>query len=337
MAAPFLIRSYLLQPYIEAIESRGLNVNRILSAYGLRRSELDDPYNRISFYSFLCVTQGVADLAEDQCLGLRVGAEIRSEQVGSLGLLMAASPTLGQALSEFSRWGASMNEGWGVELARGKRHSDYIYRIMVANVPTRQDVEYSIANLCSLIRSRMGSTWVPEELHFTHSNASHLRLYEKIFRCPVYFEQPQNKLVLSNADLDQRSHKINHALRPIIEAHFHFLNEETDRNNKISSRIASLLSHDPGVNQVTREKIAEKLGMSVRTMQRRLADEGTTLKTIAIAARRGLVEELLSQSDSNSLTDIAIRAGYSDGSALSRAYKHWTGISPGKAYRRKRV
>lgn len=337
MAAPFLIRSYLLQPYIEAVESRGLNANRLLSAYGLRRGELDDPYNQISFYSFLCVTQGVADLAEDQCLGMRVGAEIRSEQVGSLGLLMAASPTLGQALSEFSHWGTSMNEGWGVELVRGKRQSDYVYRILLANVPTRQDVEYSIANLCSLIRSRMGPAWAPDEVHFTHSSASHLRLYEKIFRCPVYFEQPQNKLVLSDTDLEQRSHKINHALRPIIEAHFRFLNEETDRNNKLSTRIATLLSHDPGVNQVSREKIAEKFGMSVRTMQRRLAEEGTTLKTIAIAARRSLVEDLLSQSNSNSVTDIAIRAGYSDGSALSRAYKNWTGSSPNKAHRRKRV
>jgi AraC-like DNA-binding protein len=326
-----------LQPYIEVVESRGLNANRILSAYGLRRGELNDPYNRIPFYSFLCVTQGVADLAEDPCIGLRVGAEIRSEQVGSLGLLMAASATLRQALSEFSRWGVSMNEGWSVELVRAKRRSDYIYRILIANVPTRQDIEYSIANLCSLIRSRMGATWAPEELHFTHSSASNLRLYEKIFRCPVYFEQPQNKLVLSNADLDQPAHKINHALRPIIEAHFRFLGEETDRNNKLSTRIASLLSHDPGVNKVSREKMAEKLGMSVRTMQRRLADEGTTLKAIATAARRGLVEDLLSQSNSNSLTDIAIRAGYSDGSALSRAYKHWTGASPNNAHPRKRV
>lgn len=333
MADPFLIRSYLLQPYVEAAEARGVNANRLLSAYGLRRAELDEPYNRIPFYSFLCITQGLADLTDDPCLGLRVGAEIRPEQVGSLGLLMATSVTLRQALVEFSRWGLSMNEGWSLELVSGKSHADYVYRVLLNNAPTRHDVEYSIANLCSLIRSRMGATWAPEAVHFLHARTGSLQFYEKIFRCPVYFEQPHHRLIISNTDLERRADRINHALKPIIEAHFRVLSEKSSEDASFRAKVATLVSHDLGETEVSLEKIAEKLGLAVRTLQRKLAEEGTSLRKIVAEERKNLTERLLSQAERSSITDIAIRTGYSDPSALSRAYRRWTGASPRKRMR----
>lgn len=333
MSAPFLIRTYLLQPYIEAAEARGANTNRLLSAYGLRRSELDEPYNRIPFYSFLCIVHGLAGMVDDPCLGLRVGAEIRPEQVGSLGLLMATSATLRHALEEFSRWGLSMNEGWSLELIPVKSHWEYIYRVLLNNVPTRHDVEYSIANLCSLIRSRMGAAWAPDAVHFMHARTGNLQFYEKIFRCPVYFEQSHHRLVISNADLERRADKINHALKPIIEAHFRILSEGKNENAALSSKVSTLIARDLGENKVDRESIARKLGISVRTLQRKLAEEGTSLRKLVAIERRSMTERLMSDAGRSSITDIAIRTGYSDPSALSRAYRRWTGLSPRKNLR----
>jgi AraC-like DNA-binding protein len=328
VADPFLIRAYLLQPYVEAADAKGVNPSRLLSAYGLRRSDLDEPYKRIAFYSFLCIAQGMADLTDDAFLGLRVGAEIRPEQVGSLGLLMSTSETLRHALEEFARWSLSMNEGWWLDLAPGKTRGEYIYRILLNNVPTRHDVEYSLANLCSLIRTRMGAQWAPREVHFLHARTGSLQFYEKIFRCQVYFEQPHNRLIISNEDLERRADKINHALRPIIEAHFRVLAENAKKETTIASRVSAIVAHELGENEVSREAIAEKLGLSVRTMQRRLAEEGVSLRKIVAEERKNLTDRLLFQTTRASITDIAIRAGYSDPSALSRAYKRWTGLSP---------
>lgn len=336
MTAPFLIRAYLLQPYLEVAEVRGVNSSRLLSAYGLRRSELDDPYSRIPFYSFLCIVQGLADLVDDPCLGLRVGAEIRPEQVGSLGLLMAASATLRQALEEFSRWGLSMTEGWALELVTMRSNSEYIYRVLLNNVPIRHDVEYSIGNLCSLIRTRMGALWAPEEVHFVHARTGSLQFYEKIFRCPVYFEQPHNRMIISNADLERKADKINHALKPILEAHFRALAESGDKSSSLSTRISTLIARDIGGTGNNREAIAARLGISVRTMQRKLAEEGTSLRSLIAQQRRSLTDQLLSQTSRSSITDIAIRTGYSDASALSRAYRRWTGVSPMKGSKKSR-
>jgi AraC-like DNA-binding protein len=70
--------------------------------------------------------------------------------------------------------------------------------------------------------------------------------------------------------------------------------------------------------------------MSVRTLQRRLEDEGTSFGALADAARREAAEALIGDPDVP-LAEVAFRAGFSDFGTFSRAFRRWTGKSPGAA------
>ncbi|MBZ9719664.1 AraC family transcriptional regulator [Mesorhizobium sp. AD1-1] len=335
MSTTHLIRSYLILPFVEAVEARGIDATAMLSAHGLEKSNLVEPHFRLPFLTFLAIQQQAADLVGDPCLGLRIGAEIRSEQVGSLGLLMATSRTLHEALTHFSHWGNAIGEGWALELIDTPQGSDYVYRVHELGVSTRQDVEYSLANLCSLIRTRMGRAWAPVEVHLGHSNPSRARLYEGVFGAPVFFGQPVNKLVIAGQDLALRSERVSYALLPIVEAHLRLADQVAAPDESLERRVGLIVAQSMGGRPAQINDVADKLGMPVRSLQRALAERQTSFRDIVRQERQRVAENLLAQGRINSITEIAISAGYADGSVFSRAYRTWTGSAPSRSPLRK--
>jgi AraC-like DNA-binding protein len=327
----YSIRGYLLLPFVEAVVAKGYDEAVLLSQHSLTSADLVEPHFRLPFLTFLAIQQQAAELVRDPCLGLKIGAEIRSEQVGSLGLLMATSRTLREALLHFSRWGASMREGWDLELVDRPDGAEYIYRVQEFGVSHRQDVEYSLANLCSLIRTRMGRNWAPIEVHLGHSNPSRARIYEGVFKAPVFFDQPLNKLVISTQDLMVRSERVSYALLPIVEAHLQLASQATRRDEILVRQVSLIVAQSMDRRLVQIGDVAAKLGMPVRSLQRALADRQTSFREIVRQERRRIAENLLSQGRINSMTEIAISAGYADGSVFSRAFRAWTGEAPSKS------
>lgn len=337
MTAVHLIRSYLLLPFVEAVEAKGHDAARLLSEHGLKQADLVEPYFRLPFQTFLTIQQRAADIVGDPCLGLRIGSEIRSEQVGSLGLLMATSRTLREALLHFSRWGAAIHEGWQLELVDTPEGADYVYRVQAPGVSTRQDVEYSLANLCSLIRSRMGRDWRPVEVHLANSNLSRTRVYDGIFRAPVFFEQPLNKLVIARDDLLLRSERVSYALLPIVEAHIQLASQTAATHEGLIHQVSLIIAQSMGRRPVQINDVAEKLRMPVRSLQRALAEKQTSFRDIMRQERQRLAENLLSQGRTTSITEVAIAAGYADGSVFSRAFRTWSGGPPSQSALRKKA
>ncbi|WGD29720.1 AraC family transcriptional regulator [Ancylobacter sp. WKF20] len=338
-ASPARIRSYLLTPFAEAIRHRGIDAAPVLARHNLNPADLEDAYRRVPLSDFIAFCEEAADLVGDCALGLRLGAELRPDQLGSLNLMMTTSPTLGAALAAFSAWARAMQEGWTIQLAAGDIGADYIYRLDIPDASSaRQDIEHSLANICGLIRLRMGMGWAPLEVHFEHGAKAQRRQYEAIFRAPVFFEQPVSKIVIRHADLDQKAARLNFALMPLIESHLRDVTEAMRGESGIAQDAALVIARCLGTRPVTVTVVARELGLSSRSLQRRLAEEGVSFRDLVKAQRRRVAETLLGHSKRGSLTSIAMSAGYADGAVLSRAFKSWTGSAPsGYAKQMRRV
>jgi len=84
-----------------------------------------------------------------------------------------------------------------------------------------------------------------------------------------------------------------------------------------------------GDRWLTSEQVSEEMGVSVRTLQRQLGAEGTTYSVLADETRVKIAQELLDESDL-CLSEIAVRTGYSNLSNFNRAFRRWSGVSPGE-------
>ena len=80
---------------------------------------------------------------------------------------------------------------------------------------------------------------------------------------------------------------------------------------------------------VTLAKAAKKLHVTPRTLQRRLEEGGTSFAGLLAEVRRAQAERLLSHSELG-LADVAEQVGYADTAAFVRAFKSWTGVTPGR-------
>jgi AraC-like DNA-binding protein len=230
-------------------------------------------------------------------------------------------------LQQLTSWLSVWQSATRVELIAGDTTADYIYQIADTSIrPRRQDAEYSLAALCSLIRNFFGCQWSPLEVHFEHSS-NMTRAYEHSFHAPVFFGQSVNRIVLRAADLNRAGIASDRSMIPFMERHLQDLSEESREPETLSSQVSHLVARRMGAGPLTLSSVAQELGFSARSFQRRLAEERTTFRSLVRDQRRTLAESLM-KDRSATVTDVAHNVGYSETAVLSRAFKVWTGASP---------
>jgi AraC-like DNA-binding protein len=319
-----MIRANLLEPILDALH--GHDTAALLRDYALPQTPID-PYQLIPLAKYVALFEHAAQLLEDPCLGLKLGHAFRPDLLGPLGFLFRASINLRQALQQLTSWLSVWQSATRVELISGDTTADYIYQIGDASIrPRRQDAEYSLAALCSLIRNFLGCQWSPLEVHFEHS--SHMRrAYEHSFHAPVFFGQNLNRIVLRAGDLNRAGIASDRSMMPFMERHLHDLAEESREPETLASRVNYLIARRMGAGPLTVSAVAQELGLSARSFQRRLAEERTSFRNLVRDQRRTLAESLM-KDRSATVTDVAHTCGYSETAVLSRAFKVWTGASP---------
>jgi AraC-like DNA-binding protein len=321
-------RAYLLKPFVETLLKRQVDTARFMERYHLRVEDAFDPHLRIPQIDLFRFQEEAAELLGDPTLGLRLGAEHGANPYGPLKHILGASKTLGGALTAFSAYASVICDGWNIRLEQGEMGSNLIYDYDSAHgYSAIQDTDYSVAKICEFIRYRMGGQWTPVEIYLTHFSPQR-RMYETVFGCPVYFEQSTNCIVISGTDLERKidisernPHLALYAPRP----------SQRDRDTEsrsLAEEVSMMIGRNIGMREVSVEAVARDLHLSTRTLQRRLADEGCTFRDIVKDQRRRVSEWLLSNESNPQTVHVAMRVGYSDASAFSRAFKTWTGKAP---------
>jgi AraC-like DNA-binding protein len=120
------------------------------------------------------------------------------------------------------------------------------------------------------------------------------------------------------------------AMIPLLQEHAAQLTWKAQNVETLTRRVTMTIDQSLGRKRITLGWVADVLGMSVRTLQRKLDEEGTSFRQIMSVERRRMAESVLRHRQRGRVLTAAIRTGYSDASALSRAYKRWTGDSPNR-------
>jgi AraC-like DNA-binding protein len=333
---PPMIRANLLEPILDAIRAQGHDTAALLRGHALPQAPID-PYQLIPLGKYVALFEQAALLLGDPFLGLRLGQAFRPDLLGPLGFIFQASADLRQALQHLSSYVSVWQSATRVELIIGDTTADYIYQITDASLrPRRQDAEYSLSSICSLIRNFLGDQWAPLEVHFEHAGSSTgKRAYEQAFHAPVFFAQTTNRLIVRDVDLGRTGTSPDRAMMPYMERHLHDLARESREPESFARQVNSLIARRLGSAPLSLPSMAQELGLSARSFQRRLAEERTTFRSLVRDQRRTLAESLM-MDPSATVTGVAHTVGYAETAVLSRAFKAWTGASPRAYVRRER-
>lgn len=333
-----MIRSSLISAVVAHMAKTGSDPAPLLRRYGFSGAVLSNPYALVPLNRFVAFCEDAATRTGDDAMGLRVGQAISSGHQGPAGFIFSASKTVGEALRRYVQLMAAWQDAahTGV-VAFGKNTEAYIYRITDDRIEERrQDAELTLSIVHQQLKSVLGRDWRPEAVHFEHAAPADLRPHRKIFGATLSFGEPINRLVLADSDLATRLSPHDHSLWPFIERHLTDLSKERRSTLSMREQVDNAIVNRMGLGNVGLHSISTDLGLSVRTLQRRLDEEGVTFATLLYRARWRVAESGLRKPQAR-IIDIAQALGYADSAVLSRAFKRWTGSSPRRFAKRGKV
>jgi len=305
------------------LEDYGHDAESIFLGEGIDREMILKPGVRITQERVDSLWSKVNELIDDPCFGLRGVKFWHPSHFNALGYAWLASGTLREALNRGARYIHIIGED------RKHRLEDTAEGLTVTlshslKLPAHMDLSMSI--LMSMCRLNCGADLNPVNVNFIHSKPACAREYDSYFNAPVKFNADTDCLTLPADAVDKRLPIGNPQLAKIHDQYIINYLAGLDKDNIVERVKGAIIDMLPS-GGVSHEKVAKRLNMSKRNLQRKLQTGHTTFRTMLDEVRQEFAENYVHDS-TVSLMEVAFILGYSDYSSFSRAYKRWTKISP---------
>lgn len=311
----------------------GVDKDALLRTVSLERAEPVDPSYMLSaaeYYAFL------ERVAQADPLGvtipLRAGAAMHCDDYGAFGLAWKSATTLRGSYNRAERYARVLTSVSTYEVEPTADGAFmHLHRSGERRLGMRLSNEATIASIASISRQVASTPFRPLAVYFKHAAPATLEHHEAYFGCPVHFDTDRDALLVSTETLGMPNKLGDPGLSRFFEMHLEAeveaFGDAMPLDRQVRDHVAPRLSEGvPAISDVARH-----LGMSTRTLQRRLAEQGLAYQALVDEARRQLARRLLQQTNF-SLIEVAFMTGFSGQSAFTRAFKRWAGQTP-RSYR----
>ncbi len=268
-------------------------------------------------------------LAEDSGADflVRVGSSMRCEDYGVFGMAWKAAPNLLGSFARAERYGRLLTNVTTYEVRSDADRVGLVLHREGGRRGLLMSNEASLASVITISREVSSMPLDPCEVSFAHEAFGPVARYEQAFGCPVRFGANRYEVTFERAVAERPNRLGDEAMsrffNPLLDRELARVEVEPSFEDRIRMQISRSLSE--GVPRMV--DVARALGVSERTMHRRLADRNTSFKALAEQARQQLAESLLRQ-PRHSLAEVAFMTGFSEQSAFNRAFKRWVGQTP---------
>jgi len=309
---------------------RGIAPSEVFVGTGLDVDFLDAEFPVVDFAKSLRLFERGAVLANDDALGFRLGQEQDIRAFGLLSYVALASPTVAEAMVNVSRYCRAFNDAKILDVSQLNDIGTLDWHFNVSpRLARRQFVEFSTASSLAALRHYSDHHVVPVKTQFQHNRRRSIAFIEGFLGCPAEFGAAVNRLVFDQQDLKRPLTSADpHLLRALTHYGDQVLQAMRDNASKITADVENMISKRLGKSPVTMESVAHAMGMSPRTLSRKLTQENTRFSHILEDLRKTMAMNYLQDSDLL-LAEIAFLLGYSSLNSFNEAFKRWTGSSPG--------
>ena len=326
-----------LQGLLDYLARQDVDSAELLGRAQLSPQLLAQRDQRIAASTYLELLGHGVRLTGDELLGLHLGEAVRPGYYGVLGYLIMSCATLADALHRQARYAALVGNLGQVDLADEPPRLGLEPQVAHSWQPLlpqqkRQLSEETLAGWVTFGHWISGLDIPPTEVRFQHSAPADTSEYQRIFRCPVLFDQADNALVFPKRLLATPLGQADAQVQLMLDAYADRLLGEIQQGHSVLDRARLELSRQLPEVGADLQQIAARLALSPRTLQRRLREAGLSFNHLVDETRQQLVVHYL-RDPALELAEIAFLVGFSEPGSLARAFRRWTGQSPGE-YRR---
>lgn len=287
-----------------------------------RRADLVDGA-RVSMTATYACFAHCLERTRDPGFPIHVAQSVTLEDYSVLGFALLTSTNADEALERLRRYGHIISDS-GTWRSSTQNPLELLWiRSGARTLGHRAANECAIAEIVSGIRRGFGRSLAPRRVFFRHAAPSDVRAHRRFFDAPIEWSAGRDGLLLPPEILTAAPANPN----PAMSRYFgDVLERRGNPRATTTERVRMVLVERLASGPPTAAELAPRLGMSERSLRRALDDEGTTFRELLDDLRKTTAREMLDAK--KSVTEIAFLLGFSETSALSRAFRRWYGESP---------
>jgi AraC-like DNA-binding protein len=311
------------------MEDSGIDPAPLFRKHGIESSAVFDPGSRISYIKLDRVMGEAVKQSGDPFFSLKEADYLLPSHLGPLGFAWLASTSLRSAFQRVQRYIKVLHENMQVTMHDSEDALVVSFNLDAPSVNSyHRDIGH-LAIMARMCRFNYGDQWNPLRVTVAHLAPPDQSYFYSLFRCPVDFGAEDNSL---HIDLKQADKRLTGASKQLAQLHDHIVVKYLAYLSRkdIVNRVKAAILDGLGDGAATESSIAQTMNTSIRNLNRRLNNEGTSFKTLLVETRRELAEQYINDS-TLTLTEISFLLGFSEVSSFSRAYRRWEGQSPSQA------
>ena len=325
-----MLRPVRIRHYLAATRERGIADAEVLRGSGVDVQRLQDANYLIDAAQCRTVITNLLNLAGDTGIGFDVGARVEPTDFGMFGYALMSCRTMRHTFNLWCNYSASL-VGMMSRMDWGEVDGGFNVSVIA---PTAGDplqmfcAEEILCMLHTVGGALAGSRPVVKQVQFSYPAPPHRARYDEWFRCPVIFDAPACVATVDQDWADRPLRGNDDEFNRICVQQCSELLQQIESAGPLAARLRAIFVKNPrGLPRL--DEAATLLGLSARTLRRHLQDEDTSYQKLVDEFRAELAREYL-RSGRMMPKEVAYLLGFADQSAFRRAFKLWTGQTPGQ-------
>jgi AraC-like DNA-binding protein len=314
-------------PLLDLLESEGFDVVAVLDRAGIPKSAREDPRTRLPQGKFEALWQVAIQVTGDPAIALRVSTLAKPSTLGIVGYLASASESRRNAFELVKGLTPLLWENFNCDLASDDDVAFMRFRAGSGSRTSRFTMEYSVGLAIAMSRSLGAARADPLEARFSYAAPDYAAEYERILRLPVRFDAGEDGVLFPISLMDSSNPSADAGLRLLLQQYAADQLARIPSNPRFSERVRATIRSMLTQGDLGAGTVAAKNSMSDRTLRRRLRDEGTSYQEVLDDVRAQLARRYLANQE-HAIDEVALRLGFSDASAFTKAFRRWTGQTP---------
>lgn len=305
---------------------QGIDLRPLALGVGIDPAVFSQPDVRISLGAFMRLLHLLEIVSSDDCFGLRYAVHFRRGDSGPFGFAILHAPNLREALRIYRSYQRIVADQTFFDLTEDAKEVTVRWRYSRLLDYPAQYTDFHAALMLKIMRSFLGPDWFPKRVELMRSRPKFPGLHRAYFGAEITFNAAMNTVSFPASLLDTPSPTADPRLFEMMEkacqASLAEIEKTKDMRLQVREHILSVLP----MGQANLPRISAEMGLGERSLQRRLAELGTSFEKQVEETRRDLSDRLLVTD--TPLSEISYLCGYSNASAYSRAAKAWYGVAP---------
>jgi AraC-like DNA-binding protein len=317
------------------LKSSGIEPQALLKQAHLTLHQIKNASIRLRVRDQISFLNLAATALRDELFGFHLALRFDLREFGFLYYISASSRVLGDVLQQLARYGSIANEGVSLKYLGGTNIGIVFHYVGVGRHRDRHQIEFFIAALIRLCRKLTGMRLVPSRVRLAHRSDGERSEFAELFGGKVEFGAAVDEVSFASASRDMPIVSADHHLNKLLVTYCEeaLRRRPTSRStfrSGVENAIVPLLPH----GKAKLDEIARRLGVSQRTLARRLSAERQTFSAVLESLKMDLADRYLAD-QGLSISQVAWLLGYQEVSSFTHAFKRWTGQTPRKARSRR--